>query len=249
MFKATFKDNTILPNVLNIIKGLINDTTLQLYGKGISMNTMDGNHICLCKFNLNKDLFSEFLCEEKMNIGLNINTFSKILNCSSNINNLSLELENEDSDKMQICLKGDYEMLFNINLIYLENISNNIDDSKYNNQINIDSKKFNSIIKDLQIIGEDTIIICENNQLIFKTSSDTGELEIKLNEDDINSIENNESYSDSFSLTYLNSFTKAINLSNSVIIKLYKEHPIIIEFYIDELHTSFVKFYLAPRMK
>jgi len=248
MFKATFKDNKQFTNVVNVIKDLINDTTLYITGNGIHMSTMDANHICLCKFNLDRDLFSEFICDEKAEIGLNINIISKILNCSSNINSLSLELENEDSDKMTFYFTGDYQMSFNINLINLENSTHNIDDSNYNNYIKLESKKFNSIIKDLQIIGDIVELICENNNIIFKTSGDSGDLEIKLIEDDIIDIQNNESYSDSFSLVYLNTFTKALTVSNFVTLKLLNNSPMIVEFYINETEISYLKFYLAPKI-
>ena len=248
MFKATFKDDKQFSNIINVIKDLINDTKIYITGNGLHMSTMDANHICLCKFNLDRDLFSEFLCDEKAEIGFNINIVSKILNCSSNIDSLSLELENEDSDKIKIYFTGDYSMTFNINLINLENSIQNIDDSNYNNCIKLESKKFNTIIKDLQIIGDTIELICENNNIIFKTTGDNGELEIKLIEDDTINIQNNESYSDKFSLVYLSTFTKALAVSNFVTLKLLNNSPMIVEFYINETEMSYLKFYLAPKI-
>lgn len=248
MFKATFTNNKDFIYIINVIKDIISDTILYITGNGIHMSTMDANHICLCKFNLDKQLFSEFICDDKAEIGLNINFISKILNCSSNTNNLSLELENEDSDKMQLYFTGDYDMIFNINLMHLENNINNIDDSNYSNCIKMESKKFNSIIKDLQIIGEDIDLQCIDNNIIFKTDGDDGELEIKLDKKNVISIENNECYSDKFSLSYLNTFTKALPISNNMTLKLSNNKPMIIEFYINESINSFIKFYLAPKI-
>jgi proliferating cell nuclear antigen len=50
-----------------------------------------------------------------------------------------------------------------------------------------------------------------------------------------------------FALRYLNSFTKASGLSPSVVLKLSRELPVVVEYRIAEI--GHVRYYLAPKIE
>lgn len=60
-------------------------------------------------------------------------------------------------------------------------------------------------------------------------------------------IDMNEPVSLTFALRYLNSFTKATGLSPSVVIKLSRELPVVIEYKIADM--GHVRYYLAPKIE
>lgn len=60
-------------------------------------------------------------------------------------------------------------------------------------------------------------------------------------------IEMNEPVSLTFALRYLNSFTKASPLSNTVTISLSSELPVVVEYKIAEM--GYVRYYLAPKIE
>lgn len=60
-------------------------------------------------------------------------------------------------------------------------------------------------------------------------------------------IEMNEPVSLTFALRYMNSFTKATPLSNTVTISLSSELPVVIEYNIAEM--GYIRFYLAPKIE
>lgn len=60
-------------------------------------------------------------------------------------------------------------------------------------------------------------------------------------------IEMNEPVSLQFALRYMNSFTKATPLSNTVTISLSNELPVVVEYKIAEM--GYVRFYLAPKIE
>jgi proliferating cell nuclear antigen len=68
-----------------------------------------------------------------------------------------------------------------------------------------------------------------------------------LQPDDATVIEMNEPVALQFALRYMNSFTKATPLSNTVTISLSNELPVVVEYKIAEM--GYVRFYLAPKIE
>lgn len=60
-------------------------------------------------------------------------------------------------------------------------------------------------------------------------------------------IEMNEPVSLTFALRYLNSFTRATPLSNTVTLSLSSELPVVVEYKIAEM--GHIRFYLAPKIE
>lgn len=60
-------------------------------------------------------------------------------------------------------------------------------------------------------------------------------------------IEMQEPVSLTFALRYMNSFTKATPLSNTVTISLSSELPVVVEYKIAEM--GYIRFYLAPKIE
>lgn len=69
----------------------------------------------------------------------------------------------------------------------------------------------------------------------------------ELQPEDATVIEMNEPVSLTFALRYMNSFTKATPLSNTVTISLSSELPVVVEYKIAEM--GYVRFYLAPKIE
>ena len=60
-------------------------------------------------------------------------------------------------------------------------------------------------------------------------------------------IEMNEPVSLTFALRYMNSFTKATPLSETVTISLSSELPVVVEYKIADM--GYIRFYLAPKIE
>lgn len=60
-------------------------------------------------------------------------------------------------------------------------------------------------------------------------------------------IDMNEAVSLTFALRYLNSFTKATTLSNTVTLSMSKELPVVVEYKIADI--GYIRFYLAPKIE
>lgn len=68
-----------------------------------------------------------------------------------------------------------------------------------------------------------------------------------LQPEEATTIEMHEPVSLTFALRYMNSFTKASPLSNSVSLSLSSELPVVVEYKIAEM--GYLRFYLAPKIE
>lgn len=129
-----------------------------------------------------------------------------------------------------------------------------IPDTPYKCNIKMPSDEFQRIIRDLQVLGDTCTISCTKEGVRFSVSGNigTGNILIRSNvtsdkEDEHVVIDMDEPVELNFALRYLNFFTKATSLSNSVLISMSPEVPVVIQYPIQEF--GHVKFYLAPKIE
>jgi proliferating cell nuclear antigen len=127
-----------------------------------------------------------------------------------------------------------------------------IPDTPYKCTVKMPSKEFQRIIRDLQVMGETCTISCTKEGIRFSVSGDlgTGNVLTRANNADEPTkqviIDMEEPVELSFALRYLNFFTKATELSGSVIVSMSPDVPIVVEYPIEDV--GYVKYYLAPKI-
>lgn len=128
-----------------------------------------------------------------------------------------------------------------------------IPDTPYKCTIQMPSAEFQRIIRDLQVLGETCTISCTKEGIRFSVSGEmgTGNVLTRANptpEKDHERvlIDMEEPVELNFALRYLNFFTKATALSQTVMISMSPDVPIVVEYPIED--TGHVKYYLAPKI-
>ena len=182
-------------------------------------------------------------------------TMNKILKCSAakdiitlqsieRADTLTFTFESEDQEKV-----ADYEMkLMNLDQEHL-----GIPDTEYACIVKMASHEFQKVIKDLCQFGENVVISCSKQGIQFAAIGDIGSANIKLcqcsnvdePERDV-TIDMSEPVTLSFSLRYLNLFTKATPLSPTVTLSLSPDVPLVVEYKIGDI--GYVRYYLAPKI-
>jgi proliferating cell nuclear antigen len=114
--------------------------------------------------------------------------------------------------------------------------------------------EFQRIVRDLQVLGDTCTISCGKEGVRFSVTGASGSGNILLRshqsekgKDDSVIITMEEPVELNFALRYLNFFTKATKLSNTVVISMSPEVPIVVEYPIGDYGD--VKFYLAPKIE
>ncbi|CAH2060133.1 unnamed protein product [Thlaspi arvense] len=143
---------------------------------------------------------------------------------------------------------------FEMKLMDIDSEHLGIPDAEYHSIVRMPSGEFSRICKDLSTIGDTVVISVTKEGVKFSTAGDIGTANIVLRQnttvdkpEDAIVIEMNEPVSLSFALRYMNSFTKATPLSETVTISLSSELPVVVEYKVAEM--GYIRYYLAPKIE
>jgi proliferating cell nuclear antigen len=135
----------------------------------------------------------------------------------------------------------------------IDNEQLGIPDTDYKCTIQMPSKEFQRIIRDLQVLGDACTISCTKEGVRFTVAGTigTGNILIKANQasdkpSERVTIDMAEPVELSFALRYLNFFAKATDLSEQVRLSMTPAVPIVVEYPIEDF--GYIKFYLAPKI-
>ena len=92
MFTAKLNNVSIFKKIIESLKDLIKEINIEVGITGLSMKAKDSSNTALVSFELHESGFSEYRCQKKMTLGINIENFSKILKCANNDDNISIFL-------------------------------------------------------------------------------------------------------------------------------------------------------------
>lgn len=255
MFEAKLSQSSSLKKVLEAIKDLISETNFDCSADGISLQAMDQAHVCLVTMTLRAQGFELYRCDRPLSMGINLTSFSKILKCADTNDSVKIAADDKSPDCAEFMFENnsaDRVAHFELKLMDID--SENMDvpeDSDYQAIISMPSSEYRRIFNDLAIIGDTISIEVEKNRASFSVEGDigNGSLNIQQNDSDKHpiTINVNEPVKMTFPGKYLNLFTKAAPMSDSVTLCIQDGNPLAIEFSLpDEL--GFVRYFLAPKI-
>ena len=119
------------------------------------------------------------------------------------------------------------------------------------------SGELKRICGDMTQISESVTICCTKDGIRFSATGDLGSGNVRLsqsqgvdgeNASNAVSVELEEPVALSFSLKYLNYFTRASPLCNQVCLSMAPDVPVVVEYKIGEDPFGYMRFYLAPKI-
>ena len=254
MFKAKMQDVSVLKKIVEAIKDIVNIVNIDANPTGLSFQAMDLSHVALVSLNLKSDGFQDYRADKNIPLGIKLVNLHKILKCADNSDVLTLEC---DDDPQQLTIKFDSQSQdktskFCLNLMMQEDEQLQIPETVYSSRVTMPSGEFSRIIRELAQLAESVKIKTTKKSITFEVHGDivTGDMELKENNsaraNEAIKIDVDEQVTNSFSLTFLNQFTRATSLSDSVNLYMSENTPLVVEFPIAEYGN--LKFYLAPKL-
>ncbi|CAF0717491.1 unnamed protein product [Brachionus calyciflorus] len=260
---ALIKQAGLLKKIIDAIKDLIDEATLDCDNDGIYLQAMDSSHVSLVTFYLKKNLFEKYSCNRNLSLGINMTSIAKILKCGMSDDTLLLETNNPIdilSFKFE-SRRGHKLSQFQLRLMNLEMERLSIPDTEYSCIIEMMCSEFSKVCHDLATIGDSMTITCTKKNVTFDTTGDLGTGIVSLKQGVVGSENDENVYaasikivkpvSLSFSLRYLIYFTKASSLSNKVILHMGEEVPLMVEYKIFntyEEEAGYLRYFLAPKV-
>merc|ERR1719284_112473 len=204
---------------------------------------------------LRADGFSEWRCDNNCQLGMNLENLNKVLKCMGSKDEVQIRYK-EVADDCAFVFKSPEEdrvSSFCLKLVDIDSEHLGIPETDYKSQVRMSAPEFQRICRDLMVLGDTLTIGVAKDNVQFSVSGDIGKGEMTIraatasDEEEGTTIESMEPVTQTFALRYLNFFTKASTLSNTVILKMSPEVPLMVEYEIDTV--GYVRYYLAPKIE
>ncbi len=253
MFEAKILQAGLLKNVLESVKDLVTEANFECSSNGITLQSMDSSHVSLVQLLLRADGFESYRCDKTIALGINMESFSKIMKCANNDDKVTLKA-NDSTDKLIFIFENQKKFQqFELKLLEIDNEYLSVPDIEFHCEIKTQSGEFQKICRNLTMFGDIVDISADKNGVKFSTNGESSMSNILLKQtgsvDEDNTIVqnfNNEPACLRFALRYLSFFTRATGLSNIVTLSLAPNQPLRVEYVIKEL--GYVRYYLAPKV-
>ena len=234
-----------LKSVFEVLKDIINDVNVYFNEKSIHILTLDTARVTLVHMDLSADNFEEYDCTKEIVAGLNMANVYKLLKSVGSQDTLFVRIEGRNY--MEIYIENPEKKSstnFKLKLLDINEDILEFPDIHMNVVTTLPAIDFQRITRDMGNLAAEMDIIREGNTLELSCRGDFADQKTV-----IEFPETVKRTGSTFSLKYINLFTKATNMCSSVQLMQDSENenmPIIFRYTIANLGD--LKFYLAPKI-
>ena len=243
-FSAIFQNMKLFSDNVNI----------SLESTGLFLQAMDAGRVSVVELTIPNDWFDSYSVDGNMTIGLNAVIFHKILSTRDKSQNIQIESDG-DPDTLTVRFKSSdsavFDKTFEIPLIDIDSETMSIPVIEYQAEFSLPSINFNNLMNQLKMFGENMDEDCSEEQIVlYSSSQDCGKMSVEIKIDDLNSfsIDEGESLSMSFSLTYLYNISQFYKISKEVELKFKRDYPVQLVYNLGAENAT-LRFFLAPKIK
>ncbi|KAH8410248.1 hypothetical protein KR009_009851 [Drosophila setifemur] len=250
MLEARLGETLLLKKIVEALKEIISQGTLDCSDAGLQLQSMDNSHVSLVALCLRTDCFAKFRCDRNVSLGLDLKSLSKVLKCANSDDTVTLSASDKP-DKLLLSFESDGKERtadYELKLLNLDEDHLGIPDTEYSCTVLMPSLEFARICRDMGMFSESVTIACSKQGVKFSANGDLGSANIRLAEGskgDV-SIDVDEPLTQTFAGRYLSTFTKATPLAERVKICLAAEVPLLVEYAIEDF--GHIRYYLAPKV-
>ncbi|KAH8329007.1 hypothetical protein KR074_001439 [Drosophila pseudoananassae] len=250
MLEARLGQTLLLKKIVEALKEIISQGTLDCSDSGVQLQSMDNSHVSLVALSLQSDCFEKFRCDRNVSLGLDLKSLAKVLKCANSDDTVTLSASDKPDKLLLSFESGEKERTadYELKLLNLDEDHLGIPDTEYCCTIHMPSAEFARICRDMSMFSESVTIACSKQGIKFSADGDLGSANIKLSEGskgDV-TIDVDDPLTQTFAGKYLNTFTKATPLTERVKICLSAEVPLLVEYAIEDF--GYIRYYLAPKV-
>ncbi|VDD86616.1 unnamed protein product [Enterobius vermicularis] len=256
MFEAKLANANLLKKIVDAVKDLVTDAPFDCTESAVSLQAMDSSHVALVSLNLASTLFETYRCDRTINLGMSFTNMAKALKCANNEDTCMIRYDEDDNVvfAFEDTKRGKTQEV-TVRMMDIDSEHLGIPEQEHSAVITMPSSDFQKTCRDLAMFSDTVTITATKAGVGFTGKGETGSSVVNFapigSADDENSVllKVSDPVCVNFSIKYMNHFTKATNLSNKVKLSLTNELPIVVEYPIDEDGTSYLRFFLAPKIQ
>ncbi|ODV81701.1 DNA polymerase delta processivity factor [Suhomyces tanzawaensis NRRL Y-17324] len=254
MLEGKFDESTLLKKIVDSIKDVVKLCNFNCTEHGITVQAVDDSRVLLVSLLVGQTAFSDYRCDRDVTLGIDLDSFSKIIKSANNEDYLTLLAEDSPDSVMTIFEDKKKERVseYSLKLMNIDSEFLKIDDMEYDTVITMPSAEFAKIVRDLKNLSESLNIIVTKDSVKFSSDGEVGSGSIVLKpytdmdrpEESIN-VHLDNPVDLTFGLKYLSDIIKATGLAGTITIKLADKTPALFEYKLDV--GGYLRFYLAPK--
>lgn len=244
MFLKTIQASAF-KNIFEVLKDILNDVNVCFNENGMHMITLDNARVAMVELMLNADRFEEYSCESEIIVGINATNVFRVLKSVTTQDVLVMEIK--DDHVLRISIENDQKKSrskFNLRLLDINEEIFSTPEIPIVSMTVFQTMDFQRLCRDISHIGNELVITRSFGKISFECSGDFAEQYTEYDQETDTS--EFETMKDTFSLKYLNLFTKATSMcANMQIFHHGNNMPLVLEYKVTSLGD--LKFYLAPK--
>ncbi|NYT04466.1 MAG: proliferating cell nuclear antigen (pcna) [Candidatus Methanofastidiosa archaeon] len=215
MSRFISSDITTIKQVIESISELTGECLFTIKNNGIYIEGTDPSLISKVEFFIPAKTFDTFEIDVEESIGINIDSFARICRRAYAGESLIIDV-NSKAGKIELILERDLKRNFEFTLLSTSNFNIPKLNPKYSTFIEIDSKIFRDIIKDMAVIGGTILLSVHKNNISILSEDYTSKAlsEISSDSSSIKKFETKTTQRSKYNLNYILSFLNAYTLSD-----------------------------------
>jgi len=237
--RAKLDNPKAFSEIISIISELVTEVKLRFDDSGMSIIAVDPANVALVSMKIPRASFSEYQSGTET-LGVNLDNFKAVLRRAKTGG--SLIMENKEN-MLDLEIIDRVKRNFSLALIEIEGEDKQMPSLEFLSQIQINPADFVDAIEDCLVVSDSCLFIAEPEKFIVEASG-LNSARAEFSSDEVKIISGNSKAR--YSLEYLQKFMKASKLAEKVIINFSSDHPIKLEFKLDNFELGFV---LAPRVE
>ena len=249
----------IFSQIFQHIKVFTDNIIIMFEKDRVYFQSMDSARVSIFELYLPSSWFDKYEHNKQgtIPIGINAPILFKILNTREKGQEMEIVYDPEEENKLFLHFasedKSVFDKRFELPLVDLDTEYMNIPDMECNAEFSLSSTSFANIINQLKLFGDTIEIICNEDKIEMRSLSEgSGKMSVDIQIDELSeySIDEGETIHLSFSLNILHNICLYHKISKEIRIKLIKNSPMQIVYYLGDTSddTNKFVFYLAPKI-
>eukprot|EP01129_Flabellula_baltica_P006475 TRINITY_DN2427_c0_g2_i1.p1 TRINITY_DN2427_c0_g2~~TRINITY_DN2427_c0_g2_i1.p1 ORF type:complete len:285 (-),score=78.33 TRINITY_DN2427_c0_g2_i1:52-843(-) len=245
-----------LTKIIKSLSEVVKEANFLVSESGIALQCMDSSQVSIVFLVLECGEELDIECEEQFTLGLNLKDVLDALKCANNDDRAIIQYDEKlDSGSVTFIFKGKSQISeFTLRLFDIEDEQVGVPEIEYQSVVTMPSSELQRIGRDLRIWGENVVISTSKDGTVkFTVEGERGVGTLSKMDDDSVDIKSggvkvvvDEPVSLTFGLNYINNFTKATPLSDTVELGLSEGIPLSVKYTIGDL--GHINYHLAPQM-
>jgi len=236
-------------NLMAAVSTLVDEATFKVDQNGIRLRAMDPSHVAMVDFEMPKNTFQEYVCDQPINMCVNMGEMLKLLKNVGSDETLEISTD-EEGRQLELALRGTYVRRFIMPTLEMAEEEAPTPKIEFNAKVKMTSGSLRQTMDDASVVSDNVRLEATLEKLVFNATGDLGSVTIELSKDSevVLSLDVREESKATFSLNYLSEIVRAGAAASDVVdIEFSTNMPVKLNFGLPEEQR--LSYYLAPRIE